>query len=509
MPGQIISGARAIAVPELAQRAARAASGLRSLGVGESDTVALLLRNDFPFLEASLAAVLAGAFAVPLNWNNKPNELRYVLDDCRAKVIVGHADLLAAAGDSLPQDTPVLTVETPPEVRSAYGIPDAAGRVPTGASEWDPWLAGFPPWTTPPRADRSSMIYTSGTTGRPKGVRRAPAGPEQLAATRQLFAETWGFHPEMRTAITGPLYHTAPNAYALTAVNLGATAVLQPRFDAAELLALIERHRITHMHMVPTMFVRLLKLPEAVRRRHDLSSLKWVIHAAAPCPPDVKQAMIDWWGPIVHEYYGSTEAGLVTFVTAQEWLARRGTVGRPTPTATVRIYDDAGNVLPPGQTGTIYMRQHAVTDFTYHGLEDKRREVERAGLITCGDMGFLDEDGYLYLSDRKIDMVISGGVNIYPAEIEAELVNLPGVQDCAVFGIPDAEYGERLAAIVQPMPGARLTVAEVQDHIRRRLADYKVPKLVEFRGDLPREDSGKIFKRRLREPFWKDAGRSI
>ncbi|MCC6553380.1 MAG: AMP-binding protein [Polyangiaceae bacterium] len=509
MPGQIISGDRSIPATELAARAARAASGFRSLGVGDSDSIAVVLRNDFSFLEASMGAVLAGAFAVPVNWHGKAEEVGYILKDCGAKAVVAHADLLRGVRDGIPEGVPVLAVPTPPEVRRAYGISDEAGLVPPGSMEWDAWLERFQPWTIPPRADRTSVIYTSGTTGRPKGVRRAPASPEQQSAARQLFAQTWGFHPEMRAAITGPMYHTAPNVYALSAVGLGATTVLQPRFDAEGLLALIEEHAITHIHMVPTMFVRLLKLPAEVRRRHDLSSLKWIVHAAAPCPPDVKQAMIEWWGPIIHEYYGGTESSLVTFARAEEWLTHRGTVGRPTPTAVVRIYDDEGNVLPPRKVGTIYMRQSAVTDFTYHGMDARRREVERDGLITCGDVGYLDEEGYLYLSDRKIDMVISGGVNIYPAEVEAVLITLPGVHDCAVFGIPDPEYGERLAAFVQPMPGAELTAKMVEDHIRGHLSDFKVPRLIELRSDLPREDSGKIFKRRLREPFWKDAGRSI
>jgi long-chain acyl-CoA synthetase len=298
-------------------------------------------------------------------------------------------------------------------------------------------------------------------------------------------------------------------AYTLSTVQVGGTVVFQPRFDAEELLALIERHRITHMHIVPTMFVRLLKLPGAVRRLYDVSSLEWVIHGAAPCPPEVKRAMIAWWGPVIHEYYGSTEAGLVTGSTSAEWLARPGTVGRPTRLAAVKVLDDGGGELPPLAIGTVYMRQGALTDFTYHKADLKRREMERDGFITCGDMGYLDGDGYLFLCDRKIDMVISGGVNIYPAEIEAVLVNLPGVQDCAVFGIPDPEFGEALAAFVQPQPGAQLTANLVREHLGKHLADYKVPRLVEFHGDLPREDSGKIFKRRLREPFWKDAGRQI
>jgi long-chain acyl-CoA synthetase len=498
-----------LTVEQVAQRAARAASGFHALGVAEGDAVALVLRNDIAYLEASLACQPLGVFAVPVNWHGKAEEMGYILRDAGAKAVVIHADLLPGIRDAIPPGVPVLTVPTPPEIARAYGLSAAACRLPPGATDWNAWLEANPPWGGAPRPLRATMIYTSGTTGQPKGVRRDPAGPEEQERSRRSAAEVWGIRPGMNALINGPIYHSAPNAYTLSTVQVGGTVVFQPRFDAEELLALIERHRITHMHIVPTMFVRLLKLPGAVRRLYDVSSLEWVIHGAAPCPPEVKRAMIAWWGPVIHEYYGSTEAGLVTGSTSAEWLARPGTVGRPTRLAAVKVLDDGGGELPPLAIGTVYMRQGALTDFTYHKADLKRREMERDGFITCGDMGYLDGDGYLFLCDRKIDMVISGGVNIYPAEIEAVLVNLPGVQDCAVFGIPDPEFGEALAAFVQPQPGAQLTANLVREHLGKHLADYKVPRLVEFHGDLPREDSGKIFKRRLREPFWKDAGRQI
>jgi long-chain acyl-CoA synthetase len=509
MPGNIISGARSVTSEQLGINAARAASGFASLGIGDGDAVALVLRNDYPYLEASMACQQIGAFAVPVNWHNKVEEVEYILRDCGAKAVVMHADLLRNLRDAVPPGVRVFGVETPPEIQDAYGLSDTACRLPEGGLSWAPWRDSFAPWTHPPRPVRASMIYTSGTTGRPKGVRRQPADFEAQARTRAATVEVWGFRPGMRVCITGPFYHSAPNSYVLSAIAQGAEVVLMPRFDAEDLLRLVERHRITHMYMVPTMFVRLLKLPEAVRRCYDVSSLQWIIHAAAPCPPDVKQAMIEWWGPVIHEFYGSTEAGMITHCDSHEWLRHRGTVGRVTSTSVLRIVDDEGRELPPGQVGTIYMKNHALMDFTYNKLDTKRREIERDGFITSGDMGYLNDEGYLFLCDRKIDMVISGGVNIYPAEIESVLITLPGVHDCAVFGIPDAEFGERLAAVVQPVPGAALTSADVQEHLRRHLADYKIPRLVEFQSDLPREDSGKIFKRRLREPYWADAGRRI
>ena len=261
--------------------------------------------------------------------------------------------------------------------------------------------------------------------------------------------------------------------------------------------------------MVPTMFVRLLALPLEVRARYDLSSLRWVVHAAAPCPPEIKRAMIDWLGPIVVEYYGGTETGPVVLCTSDEWLAHPGTVGRPLDRAVVKVFDADGRELPVGESGDVYMWLDVLPDFTYAGDEQKRRSIERDGLISCGDIGYLDGDGYLYLNDRRSDMVISGGVNVYPAEIEGCLLSLDGVRDCAVFGIPDDEFGEALAAHVERDADAELNAEQVREHVRSRLASYKTPRVVEFSDSLPREDSGKIFKRRLREPYWSGRERAI
>jgi long-chain acyl-CoA synthetase len=305
------------------------------------------------------------------------------------------------------------------------------------------------------------------------------------------------------------MYHSAPNLYGLFAAQDGGLVIMQPRFDPEELLALIDEYRITHLHMVPIMFVRLLKLPDEVKKKYDVSSLEFVVHAAAPCPPDVKKQMIDWWGPVINEYYGGTETGGVVFHNSEEALRKPGTVGRPIPGGIVRIYDDEGNELGPNQIGEVYLRITDWPDFTYRGRDEERRACERDGLITCGDVGYLDEEGYLFLCDRKKDMVISGGVNIYPAEIEAVLINMPGVKDCAVFGIPDEEFGESLAAHVELQPGAELADAQVREFLGEHMARYKIPKVIEFATALPREDSGKIFKRKLRAPYWEEAGRQI
>jgi long-chain acyl-CoA synthetase len=355
------------------------------------------------------------------------------------------------------------------------------------------------------------MIYTSGTTGRPKGVRRRPMTPELAAENERVAAKVFGLVPGAPATVlmNGPMYHSAPNAYGMGAVRVGASIVLQPRFDAEEMLALIVRHRVSHMHVVPTMFVRLLKLPEAVRRRYDVSSLRFAVHGAAPCPPETKRAMIEWWGPVIHEYYGSTETGIPAWISAADSLAHPGAAGRLLPGAAIEIHDEAGRALPPGEIGEIYARSTYLPAFTYQNQDAMRREIARGDLVTVGDVGWLDADGYLYLCDRKRDMVISGGVNIYPAEIEAALVQHPAVKDCAVFGIPDEEFGESLCAHVELQPGRAAGADELRAFLAPHLAKFKIPKTIVFAEALPREDSGKIFKRRLRDPYWERAGRRI
>ena len=510
--GGVISGARSLAPEALAERAARAAAGLASLGIRTGDLIALYLRNDLPFFEASAAAGLLGAYPTPVNWHYTPDEAAYLFENSAAKAIVIHADLIAPIREALPPGVPVLVVPTPPEIAEAYGIDPAP--TPAGMLEWEPWLAGFAPLPATGAEAPGTVIYTSGTTGRPKGVRRAPPSPEQAALTGLIIGRAFGLvghgpPDEIVTVVTGPMYHSAPNAYGLASARLGATVILQPRFDPEELLAMIERHRVTHLHMVPIMFHRLLKLPDEIKAKYDLSSLKFVVHAAAPCPPPIKRAMIEWWGPVITEYYGSTEVSAVTFCTSEDWLSHPGTVGKPWPEADVRVIGADGQPLPAGEVGEVVARIRGMADFTYHGDDQKRRDSEKAGLIAPGDIGYFDKDGFLYLCDRAKDMIISGGVNIYPAEIEAELLKMPGVADCAVFGIPDDEFGEGVCAVVQPSEGADLTEASVKAYLRQHVAGYKMPRRVDLAADLPREDSGKIFKRKLREPFWEGLDRRI
>lgn len=499
---------RGVSRDDVLMRGRRAATGLASLGVREGDTVALLLRNDFAFFEVQQAAAAVGAYSVPINWHGKAEEATYILRDARPKVLVAHADLIAPLRDRIPAGIRLLVVPTPPEVQRRYGIAQDNARPGPGDTEWQSWADGFEPWEAPPRPSRATMIYTSGTTGHPKGVRRDPATPEQAKAYVELIQRVYGMTPGERALVTGPLYHASPNAYGRQALMAAQVLVLQSKFDPEETLAAIERHRITNAVMVPTMFVRILRLPKEVRDRYDISSLRWVTHTGAPCPKEVKQALMAWWGPIIYETYGGSEVGTATLATPQDWLEHPGSVGVPTPGTRLAFYDEKGERLPEGEVGEIYMRVPAYADFTYLNHEDKRRSIERDGLISCGDVGYM-KDGRLYLCDRRSDMVISGGTNIYPAEIEMVLLQCPGVQDCAVFGIPDDDFGESLAAAVERVPGAQVTALQIQSYLEATLARYKVPRRIDFHDALPREDSGKIFKRRLRDPFWQNAGRNI
>jgi long-chain acyl-CoA synthetase len=493
--------------------AARAAAGLAELGVGEDDVVCIMLRNEPAFLEAAFAARRLGAYPCPINWHYKADEAGWILGDSGAKALVVHADLLSQIEGAIPPDVEVLVVRPEAATRNAYGIASEAAQGPSGMREWRSWLTAHAPWSGAARVPRANMPYTSGTTGRAKGVRRIPPSPEAAdaaaAVLRMAYAKALGIADGMRALLPAPLYHSAPISYAIQALLVGATFVLEPRFDAERTLALIERHRLSHAYLVPTMYARLLKLPDAVKRRYDLSSMRFVASTGSPCAPEVKRAMIAWWGPVFHESYASSEAGYVTAISSAEALAKPGSAGRPIGEGALRILDADGRELAPGEIGLIYARQPAYPDFTYNNNPEARRAIDRGGLWTLGDMGYLDEDGYLFICDRAADMVISGGVNIYPAEIEAVLAAMPGVHDCAIFGIPDAEFGETLAAAIQAEPDAALDAHAVRAWLAARIADYKVPSVVEFHAQLPREESGKIFKRRLRDPYWKNSGRRI
>jgi long-chain acyl-CoA synthetase len=477
------------------ERYQRSAAALQALGVAPGDTVAMLMRNSPLTLELMLAARWIGALWCPINWHFKTDEVQYILANSGAKVLVADAALLQGlAGLQLTG------------IRTFVARSDS---LVSGLPSWEAQRDATEPNETAALPPRGAMFYTSGTTGRPKGIRRAAATPEQAVQGVEILRHVLGFEPGMRALCSAPLYHSAPNSYCIGAALESAHLFIEERFDAEATLRLIDEHQITHAYLVPTMYVRLLQLPDAVKQRYSQRSMRFVGSTGSPCAPDIKRAMIEWWGPVIHEAYGSSELGYMTRLDSHEALQKPGSAGKPLPGVTMKILSDAGEALPQGQAGLIYVHQPAFPDFSYVGNDAARQRMEREGLKSLGDIGYLDEDGFLFIVDRAADMVISGGVNIYPAEIEAVLQMLPGVADCAVFGIPDAEFGEALAAVIQTNPGAQLDAAEVQRYLQTRLAGYKVPKVVVFQDSLPREDSGKIFKRKLREPYWAGLARRI
>ncbi len=475
------------------QRWQRSAAALRAAGVGEGDVVALLMLNSPLALELMVATRHLGAQWCPVNWHFKTDEVQHVLDRSGARVLIADATLLAALPRLQAGAARVWTVR---------------GQVP-GVAGWEALRDATPALPGPAAAPRGAMFFTSGTTGRPKGIVRAPMTPAQQQASATMRRMAYGAEPGMRALLSAPWYHSAPNGYALGMLQEGATLVVEERFDAERTLQLIEQHRLTHAYLVPTMYVRLLALAPEVRARYALDSLRFVSSTGSPCPPAVKRAMIEWWGPVIHECYGASELGYMTLLTSEQALRKPGSAGPAMPGVTLAILDGQGRPCPPGTAGLIYIDQPATPDFSYIGQPEARAAMERGGLKTMGDVGYLDDEGFLFIVDRQADMVISGGVNIYPVEVEQQLLAMPGVADCAVFGIPDDEFGEALCAAVQPVPGATLVPDGVRAWLRERLAGYKVPRQVTLHAQLPREDTGKIFKRRLREPYWQGRDRRV
>jgi long-chain acyl-CoA synthetase len=487
----------------LDERVNRLVNALRARGLGVGDTVVVMAGNQRETYEVTLAAMHGGWTVVPVNWHWVADELAYVLDDSDAvALVVGAewADLGAAAAPD------AVTV------RIAVGDDPPAGFEP-----YEAVLAAAPADEPADQCKGGPMFYTSGTTGFPKGVRGALATAGDPVEVWSLIAASLSQMMEVPATgatqlVCGPAYHSAQWVYGMVPLLMGGTVVFQHRFDAAQVLAAIDEHHVTGTHLVPAQMVRLLRLDDDVRARFDGSSLVAVHHGAAPCPPEVKRAMIDWWGPIITEYYGGTEGGFISTISSDEWLERPGSVGKILPTMEVFAVGDDGTKLGAGEVGELWFRNLLGMDFEYHKAPEKTAAAHREpGVGTLGDVGHLDADGYLFLSDRKIDMVISGGVNIYPAEIEGVLSAHPSVADVAVFGIPDDDMGEKVLAVVEPVDGVDAgdaLAAELEAHCRAHLAGYKCPRRWEFTDALPRNAVGKLSKKTLRAPYWED-GRAI
>ncbi|HWA62510.1 MAG TPA: AMP-binding protein [Caulobacteraceae bacterium] len=470
---------------EVNEAANRIVRMLRAHGLKAGDAVALLCSNRAEFVEV-LNACLRGGFRItPVNWHLNTDEVEYIINDCDAKALIAETRYPSALEAKTPHVAVKLSIGDGAEGFLSYA--DETARH-DGSDIDDPVLG-------------SQMLYTSGTTGRPKGVYRKAAAGLLMPQIGQ---------PDDVQMCAGPAYHAAPLAFDVrSAMTQGNPLVLLDRWDSEGVLRAIEKYRVTRAHLVPIMFQRLLALPDEVKAKYDLSSLRYIIHGAAPCPPEVKRAMIDWVGPIIHEYYAGSEGGAGFMVSSEEWLKKPGTVGKlPSPDA-LKILDDEGNEVAQGQSGTLYFRVSPVAPFEYYKDPQKTASAHKGDFFTLGDVGYLDEDGYLFLTGRTAECIISGGVNIYPQEIDNEIIKHPAVEDSCCIGVPNEEWGEEVKAVITLNPGFEPSddlAKEIQAFARERLAGYKVPRTIDFVDELPRSPAGKIQRGKVRKPYW--AGRS-
>ena len=501
-PAVIMGGSgQVVTYGELDARSNQLAHLWRSAGLRRGDHVAVMMENHPRYFEVVWAALRSGLYITPINSFLSPAEAAYILNDSGAQGLV----------------TSLAKADTVSRLTGDNAAPAVKTRLIMDGTleEFESYEEAIEAMPADPIDDESmgaAMFYSSGTTGRPKGVKGPlpkshPADGDPL--TRNV-GGTYGFNRDMVYLSPAPLYHAAPLVFCYGVQRLGGTAVGMEHFEPASALQLIERYRVTHSQWVPTMFIRMLKLPERKRTRYDLSSHRVAVHAAAPCPVHVKAAMIEWWGPILFEYYAATEGVGSTFVTSEEWLKKPGTVGRCV-TGRIHIVDDDGRELQPGEEGIVYFEAAAVRPFEYHNDPEKTAEARLGDWWTTGDVGYVDEDGYLFLTDRKANMIISGGVNIYPREIEDALIQHPAVADVAVFGVPNEDFGEEVKAVVEPadgVTGSPELEQELIDFCRERIARFKCPRSIDFEPQLPRLPTGKLYKRILKERYWADAGRT-
>ncbi|MHB8466566.1 MAG: acyl-CoA synthetase [Acidimicrobiales bacterium] len=490
-PATITGSGETLTYRQLEDRSRQLARALRHAGLAVGDHVAVLTDNQVRAHELLWGSLRAGLYTTPLNTHLTPEEAAFIVGDCGARAVLSTAACgeLASAMVSL---TPAV------EHRWAVGGPVA------GHESYEELIAARSPERLADEQEGVAMTYSSGTTGRPKAVKQPlPGAP--LGRSRGVY-DFFPMYPIGEGSVflcPAPIYHAAPLAWSLALHRIGATCVLMERFDPRECLRLIETYRVTHGFFVPTMFVRMLKLPSEERHAFDVSSLVRVVHAAAPCPVDVKARMLDWWGPVIDEFYAGSEGGGITYITSEEWRAHPGSVG-DAKLATIHICDDEGNELPAGESGVIWFSD--TRPINYHNDAEKSRSVTNdKGWVTLWDVGRLDDDGRLYLTDRLQFMIVSGGVNIYPQEVEDVLLLHPAVADAAVFGVPNEEFGEEVKAVVQPddpaLADSRLA-EELLGWCRDRLAHYKCPRSIDFTSELPRGDNGKLYKRALRDRYW-------
>ncbi len=492
-PAYIMAGSgETVTYRQLNERSNQGAHYFRSLGLNIGDHIAFLMENNARFFEICWAAQRAGLYYTAISSRLTAEEAAYIINDCGAQVFIT---------SDYKKDLAQELLDLTPKVGTHLMV---NGVIP-GYVSYEQTVTSFPTTPLDDECEGSDMLYSSGTTGRPKGIKPAEIGVE-IGTEDNLYnilKNIYKFTSDSIYLSPAPLYHAAPLRYNMRAHRFGATCVVMERFDAEMYLELVEKYRITHSQLVPTMFVRMLKLPEDVRKKYDVSSLEIAIHAAAPCPEKVKYQMMDWWGPILCEYYAGTEGNGYCAVTPEEWLAHPGTVGRA-HVGILHIVGEDGEELPVGETGAIYFSDGR--EFTYHNDPERTQESYNGkGWSTLGDVGYVDEDGFLYLTDRQSYMIISGGVNIYPQEIEDLLLTHPKVYDAAVFGVPNEEFGEEVKAVIQPLDmhlaGPDLE-EELMEFCRSHISHVKCPRSVDFEAELPRHPTGKLYKRLLKDKYW-------
>ncbi len=489
---------------QLEEASNRFAHGLASLGIEAGDVVAVMLENSIEWGVAWWGTVRSGMYLTPINWHLVPEEVEYILANSEAKVLVTGGKTVEAAARAVRHLPRITVIEVGAGPSAAPGVVDFEGFVSEQPStRIAKELAGAP------------MFYSSGTTGRPKGIKaKLPSEhPSTVAGVPYLMVTNFGMREGDHYLNPAPLYHGAPATFSFGAHTIGATSVIMRKFDSEQALRLLQDESITISQWVPTMFQRMLRLPDEVRHGYDLSAHRVAVHAAAPCPPAVKAAMIDWWGPILLEYYGSSECG-ATVITSEEWLKRPGSVGRPWNAGTKMAVLDVETREPvgPGEEGLVYFEPLGTHHIEYLKDPEKTASIHHAGMVTAGDIGYVDDEGYLYLTDRLSNMIISGGVNIYPQEIEFCLGEHPSVADVAVFGVPNEEFGEEVKAVVEVVAGTRVDsdlLATLASYCRAHLAGFKVPRSIEVTDALPRDENGKLYKRRLRDPYWENRSSQV
>ena len=509
MAGDIYFAGAKIPRSEFDLGARSIAADMMARGLKPDDVIAIYMRNDPAYLQLVLAARLVGVRFATINWHAAALEVHHILEDSEAKLVFAHSDLLASVRAGLPDTVTPISVTVPAALQQAFKTQD---RPHPGLANLTEIINQTEPYQGPAQKFRGLFAYTSGSTGRPKGIRRVfdPDGPDTWERYKALAAGLLGAGEGDRMHISAPLYHSAPNA--LAGFVLAAETVdlyLAPKFNSEEFLDALHTHKITHAYVVPTMMVRLLKLGPDIRAKYDVSSLRFTLSTGSPFPMDIKSDMIEWFGPVFNESYGASEIGFMTLISSQEALQKPGSVGKVLPGGSVKVLDDDLNELPTGEVGSLYINLPQFGDFQYTNAEGNLSGQRAGNHTSVGDMGYLDEDGYIYISDRKKDMIISGGANIFPAEIEAQLILMPEIADCAVFGAPDPEFGEKIVAAVVCKPGQEVTLDGVRAFLEPRLAKFKMPRLIDVHDALPRQESGKIFKAKLRAPYWEGAGRQV